>query len=93
RMPRMNTSDLAKKIAAITDFTEAQAKATIQAVFIEIAEAAGRGEEVSIPGFGKFSVKDRPARQGRNPATGKPMDIAASKKVSFAAAKALKDKL
>ena len=39
------------------------------------------------------SVKDRPARQGRNPATGKPMDIAASKKVSFAAAKALKDKL
>lgn len=89
----MNTSDLAKKIAAATNSTEAQAKATIQAVFTEIAEAAGRGEEVSIPGFGKFSVKDRPARQGRNPATGKPMAIAASKKVSFAAAKGLKDKL
>ena len=89
----MNTSDLAKKIAASTNSTEAQAKATIQAVFTEIAEAAGRGEEVSVPGFGKFSVKDRPARQGRNPATGKPMDIAASKKVSFAAAKGLKDKL
>lgn len=89
----MNTSDLAKKIAATTNSAEAQAKATIQAVFIEIAEAAGRGEEVSIPGFGKFSVKDRPARQGRNPATGKPMNIAASKKVSFTAAKGLKDKL
>lgn len=89
----MNTSDLAKKIATKTNSTEAQAKATIQAVFTEIAEAAGRGEEVSILGFGKFSVKDRPARQGRNPATGKPMDIAASKKVAFTAGKGLKDKL
>lgn len=89
----MNTSDLAKKIVGATGLTEAQAKATIQAVFGEIAAAAGRGEEVSIPSFGKFTVKDRPERQGRNPATGQTMQIAASKKVSFTAAKGLKDKL
>ncbi|WP_449263660.1 HU family DNA-binding protein [Escherichia coli] len=46
-----------------------------------------------MPGFGKFAVKDRPERQGRNPATGEAMTIAASKKVSFTAAKGLKDKL
>ncbi|RSV16232.1 HU family DNA-binding protein [Sphingomonas sp. ABOLG] len=89
----MNTSDLAKKIASTTELSEAKVKATIQALFSEIADAAGRGEETSIPGFGKFSVKDRPARQGRNPATGQPMEIAASKKVSFTPAKGLKDKL
>ena len=89
----MNTSDLAKKIAATAELPESKVKATIQALFGEIADAAGRGEEVSIPGFGKFSVKDRPARQGRNPATGEAMQIAASKKVSFTAAKGLKDKL
>lgn len=89
----MNTSDLAKKIASTTELSEAKVKETIQALFSEIADAAGRGEETSISGFGKFSVKDRPARQGRNPATGQSMEIAASKKVSFTAAKGLKDKL
>ena len=48
---------------------------------------------VSIAGFGKFAVKDRPERQGRNPSTGEAMTIAASKKVSFTPAKGLKDKL
>ena len=89
----MNTSDLAKTIASTTELADAKVKATIQALFSEIADAAGRGEETSIPGVGKFSVKDRPARQGRNPATGQPMEIAASKKVSFTPAKGLKDKL
>jgi len=46
-------------------------------------DAAKAGEEVSLPGFGKFKVADRPAREGRNPATGATLTIAASKKVSF----------
>ena len=86
----MNTSDLAKKIASTTELSEAGDN---PGLVQRIADAAGRGEETSIPGFGKFSVKDRPARQGRNPATGQPMEIAASKKVSFTPAKGLKDKL
>lgn len=89
----MNIGELAKGVAAATSTSETNAKAAITAVFDQIAGAAARGEEISIPGFGKFAVKDRPERQGRNPATGEAMTIAASKKVSFTAAKGLKDKL
>ena len=89
----MNIGELAKGVAGTTGTSEAEAKAAIAAVFDQIASAAAKGEEVSIAGFGKFSVKDRPERQGRNPSTGEAMTIAASKKVSFTAAKGLKDKL
>ncbi|WP_298810386.1 HU family DNA-binding protein [uncultured Sphingomonas sp.] len=89
----MNVGELAKGVAAVTGSSEADAKKTITAVFDQIAAAAAKGEEVSINGFGKFTVKDRPEREGRNPATGATMTIAASKKVAFTAAKGLKDKL
>ncbi len=89
----MNISELAKGVATSTGSNEADAKKAITAVFDQIADAAAKGEEVSIPGFGKFVIKDRPERQGRNPATGEAMTIAASKKVAFTAAKGLKDKL
>lgn len=89
----MNISDLAKGVAATTGTSEADAKKAVVAVFDQIAAAAAQGEEVAIPGFGKFTVKDRPEREGRNPATGEAMTIAASKKVAFTAAKGLKDKL
>lgn len=89
----MNIGELAKGVAGTTGTSEAAAKAAIAAVFDQIASAAAKGEEVSIAGFGKFSVKDRPERQGRNPSTGEAMTIAASKKVSFTPAKGLKGKL
>lgn len=89
----MNIGELAKGVAGTTGTSEAEAKAAIAAVFDQIAGAAAKGEEVSIAGFGKFSVKDRPERQGRNPSTGEAMTIAAAKKVSFTPAKGLKDKL
>lgn len=89
----MNIGELAKGVAGTTGTSEAEAKAAIAAVFEQIAAAAAKGEEVSIAGFGKFSVKDRPERQGRNPSTGEAMTIAASKKVSFTPAKGIKDKL
>ncbi|WP_242121833.1 HU family DNA-binding protein [Sphingomonas lacusdianchii] len=89
----MNIGELAKGVAGATGSSEADAKKTITAVFDQIANAAAKGEEISIPGFGKFAVKDRPERQGRNPATGAAMTIAASKKVAFTPAKGLKDKL
>ena len=89
----MNIGELAKGVASATGSSEADAKKAITAVFDQIAGAAANGEEVSIAGFGKFSVKDRPERQGRNPATGAAMTSAASKKVSVTAAKGLKDKL
>ena len=89
----MNVSELAKGVAAATGTSEADAKKAITAVFDQVADAASKGEEVSISGFGKFVVKDRPERQGRNPATGEAITIAASKNVAFTAAKGLKDKL
>ena len=89
----MNIGDLAKGVAGTTGTSEVDAKKAIAAVFEQIAAAAAKGEEVAIPGFGKFAVKDRPEREGRNPSTGEAMTIAASKKVAFTAAKGLKDKL
>lgn len=89
----MNTNELVKAVAGTTGTSEADAKAAINAVFDQIAGAAAKGEEVAIQGFGKFAVKDRPERDGRNPATGEAIKIAASKKLAFTAAKGLKDKL
>lgn len=62
-------------------------------MFASIAEAAAKGDEISLNRFGKFKVKQTPAREGRSPATGETIQIAASKKLSFAPAKAIKDKL
>ncbi|MDP3907702.1 HU family DNA-binding protein [Novosphingobium sp.] len=89
----MNNSDLADKLAASQDVTKADARKLVDAVFAAIADAAAAGEEVSLNGFGKFKVKDTPAREGRNPSTGATIQIAASKKLAFSAAKAVKDKL
>ncbi|AYO75744.1 MULTISPECIES: HU family DNA-binding protein [Sphingomonadaceae] len=89
----MNNNDLADKIASQTGSTKADARAVVDLVFASIADAAASGEEISLNGFGKFKVKDSPAREGRNPSTGETIQIAASKKLGFAPAKALKDKL
>lgn len=87
------TNELADKIAAEQGLTKSQAKAIVESVFREIAGAAATGTETSIPGFGKFKVKDTPAREGRNPSTGATIKIAASKKLTFTPAKAIKDAL
>lgn len=89
----MNNSDLADALAAANDLTKADARKLVDGVFAEIANAAAKGEEVAINGFGKFKVKDAPAREGRNPATGATIQIAASRKLTFAPAKTVKDKL
>ena len=87
------TTEIADKIAAEQNLTKTQAKAIVENVFKQIAEDARAGTETSIPGFGKFKVKDTPAREGRNPATGATIKIAASRKLAFSPAKALKDAL
>ena len=88
----MNTSDLASAIAeGESNISKTQAKQIVDSVFKAIETAAVRGEEVSIPGFGKFKVQDKPARTGRNPSTGATIQIAATRKVVFQPAKALKD--
>ncbi len=87
----VSTIDLADRIAAAHGLTKTAAKAAVEDVLKGIADAAAKGEEVSLNGFGKFKVQAKPEREGRNPSTGAPMTIAASKKVVFQPAKALKD--
>ena len=89
----MNNADLADVIANDHGLTKADARKVVDAVFNAITDAASKGEEVSLNGFGKFKVKDSPAREGRNPSTGATIQIAASKKLGFSPAKAVKDKL
>ncbi len=89
----MNTADIAGVVAAEQGLDKAAAKRVIDATLKAITDAAKKGEEVSLPGFGKFKVTNRPAREGRNPATGATIQIAAAKKLSFTPAKAVKDKL
>jgi len=87
----VNTIDLAERVAEAHGLTKTQAKSVVEDVLKGIAEAAAKGEEISLNGFGKFKVQDKPAREGRNPSTGEKIKIAASKKLVFQPAKALKD--
>ncbi|MFD0849433.1 HU family DNA-binding protein [Sphingosinicella xenopeptidilytica] len=89
----MNNADLAEALAETLGTTKADARKAVDAVFAAITDAAAKGEEVSLNGFGKFKVKASPAREGRNPATGATIKIAASNKLTFSPAKAVKDRL
>lgn len=89
----MNNNELAETISAEAGVSKADARKIVDAVFAAIGDAASKGEEISLNGFGKFKVKDSPEREGRNPATGEPMSIKASRKLAFTPAKAVKDKL
>ena len=89
----MNVIEMADMLASTHGMEKKTAKAVVEAVFSAIGESAKKGEEVSIPGFGKFKVAAREARTGRNPATGETIQIAASKKLAFTPAKQLKDSM
>ncbi len=89
----MNTSELVDHVATSAGLEKAQARKAIDAVTSAIMAAAKSGDSVALAGFGQFKVKDTPARQGRNPATGQTIEIAAARKLTFAPAKAVKDAL
>ena len=89
----MNTTELIAKIADAHGVSKAQAKSIVDDILKDIVDAAASGEEVSLPGFGKFKVKATPEREGRNPASGEKIKIAASKKLTFTSAKSVKDLL
>lgn len=89
----MNNAELAERFAASSELTKADARKIVDAVFAAIADAAAAGDEIALNGFGKFKVKDSAAREGRNPSTGETIQIAASKRLGFTPAKAVKDRL
>ncbi|NNF17228.1 MAG: HU family DNA-binding protein [Gammaproteobacteria bacterium] len=87
----MNKGDLIDLVAAEADLAKTDASDAVNAVFDGIKKTLGNGDSVSIAGFGSFVVRDRKARTGRNPKTGEPLHIPASKAAAFKAGKALKD--
>jgi len=87
----MNKTQLIDVVATKTGLKKKEADAAVGAVIEAIAEALKAGDKVQLIGFGTFEVKERGAREGRNPKTGEAMTIAASKRPVFTAGKALKD--
>ena len=81
----MNKAELIDKIAAGAAITKADAKKAIDATMGAIKDALVAGEKVSLIGFGTFSVSERPAREGINPATKAKISIPAKKVVKFKA--------
>ena len=87
----MNKSELIAAVAAKTGETKKNAEASINAMIDVIVETLASGDKIQFVGFGSFEVRERAARKGRNPQTGKEMKIAAKKAPVFKAGKALKD--
>lgn len=87
----MTKKELAEVFASNHGVSKAEAERMVNTIFDQIASTLAKGNEVSIAGFGKFEVANRVAREGRNPATGETIKIAASKAAKFKAAKQLKD--
>ena len=87
----MKKFEMIEAIAKNADVTKADAEKVFNATFDLFKDELAKGEKVSVAGFGVFKISERAAREGRNPATGEPMKIAASKGVSFKAGTALKE--
>jgi DNA-binding protein HU-beta len=89
----MNKTELVAKVAEATELTKKDAAKAVDAVLDAIAGALKEGEKVQLIGFGNFEVRERAARKGRNPQTGKEIQISASKVPAFKPGKQLKDSI
>ncbi|MGD1851885.1 MAG: nucleoid-associated protein HU-beta [Cyanophyceae cyanobacterium] len=87
----MNKTQLVDKIAQGAEITKADAGRALDAFIDSVTETLKDGNQVSLVGFGTFSVRDRAARTGRNPQTGEEIQIAAAKVPGFKPGKGLKD--
>jgi DNA-binding protein HU-beta len=89
----MTKSDLIERLAAKAELTRPRAEELVDFLLDNMTDALKRGEKVNISGFGTFTVSARKARTGRNPKTGEPIDIPASRSAKFKAGKTLKEAL
>ncbi|MDQ3850665.1 MAG: HU family DNA-binding protein [Actinomycetota bacterium] len=89
----MTKQELAQKVASETGLSASDAKTAVEATFDAIAGELASGGEVAVAGFGKFSVSERAAREGRNPSTGETIQISASNAAKFSPAAGLKKQL
>jgi DNA-binding protein HU-beta len=84
-------SELVASIAEKLDVSTKDASAALSAVTESIVEGLKKDRKVALSGFGTFALSDRPARTGRNPQTGEPVEIKARTAAAFKPATALKD--
>ena len=89
----MNKAELVDAIALKTGFSKVDAKAALEATVASVQKALGKGDRVTLVGFGSFSINKRAARKGRNPQTGAEINIKAKKVVKFKAGASLADKV
>lgn len=89
----MNKTELVAAMAEASGLTKKDADSALAAITGVIAEELKKGGKVQLIGFGTFEVAERAAREGKNPATGEKITIAACKAPKFKAGKALKDSL
>ncbi len=89
----MNKQELAEKIAKETDLSKAKAYETLNVAFDAIKSSLKKGQRVQLVGFGSFSVRQRKAREGRNPKTGETVQIKARKVPKFTPGQELKSAL
>ena len=87
----MNKAEFVAKVAEKSGLTRKQAEAAVAAFTQTVTDSLKEGDKVQLMGFGTFEVKERPARTGRNPASGESIEIAASKAPVFKAGKSFKD--
>ncbi|MDQ2827405.1 MAG: HU family DNA-binding protein [Actinomycetota bacterium] len=86
----MNKSEVIQEVAGTAGVSKQDVEKVIDAFFDTVRSAVGKGDKVAWPSFGAFSSTDRKARTGRNPRTGEPVPIAASRALKFSASTALK---
>ncbi|MGE5707686.1 MAG: HU family DNA-binding protein [Bacteroidota bacterium] len=89
----MNKEELVTAVAEKTETSRKAVEKVLSSVLDEISGALAKGDKVTLVGFGTFMVKERAAREGRNPRTGEPLAIPAKKTPTFAPGKGLKDRL
>lgn len=87
----MNKSELVEAVAGKIDMSKTQTQGFIEALIEVVTKALKKGDEVRLVGFGTWTVAKRAATTGRNPRTGEPIKIPASKQPKFKAGKELKD--
>jgi len=87
----MNKAELVDSVVGETGLTKAKAVEAVDAVLSAIEGSLQKGERVGLVGFGTFDVTDRPARTGRNPRTGKDIEIPAARLPKFRPGKKLKE--
>lgn len=88
---KMNKSELVDAIASGSGLTKSDASKVLEVFMMTVTDALKNGDQVVIPGFGSFSTGNRSARTGRNPQTGKTIEIKASRVAKFKAGKNLKE--